>query len=52
MIILDFVARVLVYGGGLIALAFLMFSTYDFHRQGLARVKAYNDRINKETENS
>lgn len=50
MIILDFIARVLVYGGGLVALAFLAYSAYDFHQQGLARVKAYNANQKQRTE--
>lgn len=50
MIILDFIARVLLYGGGLVALAFLVLSAYNFHIKGLARVKAYNAQIAQESE--
>lgn len=43
MLMLDIFGRVVIYGGGLVVFAYLGWIAYDFHRSGMARLKAYNE---------
>lgn len=43
MLVLDIVGRVIIYGGGLAVFALLGWFAYDFHREGMARVRAYEE---------
>ena len=41
LVVLDVIARLFVYGGGLIVLGFLVSETVKFHKAGMRRLAEY-----------